>query len=198
MQGEFDEFRTYNHVLSTNDIARNKAGGPDSDYGAPLSYEFVIGNTNMVTNTTRQASIVVNFAKAGLQDIASSGCVVYESSNPAAVEVSPAGLLMSHDVGTATITARFNGVAASKDVNVITDITPPTLVRARESLRGSRLLRANGKLFSGLAVQLRRYRLGQSCHCRQFCCAIARRGAGGPGTRPSGPHAVRQHDPDRK
>src|SRR6185436_7065994 len=96
-----------------------------------------VSTNQMSTNTTRQAAVFVNFSAAGTQEVASTACVIFQSSNTNVVRVSSTGLLTATGSnGTATITARFAGFTDTQVVGVSADSTPPTLVSARAN--GSR------------------------------------------------------------
>lgn len=133
-QGEYDEFRVYNRVLGAAEIAQNATLGPDNGIGAPQSITLNVASTNMTfPGPTQQATALVNFAGGVSLDFVNSGCLTFQSSNPGVLTVSPAGLLTVVTGGVATITARFNGLSASRTVSVLEDTFPPTLVSARVS-----------------------------------------------------------------
>ncbi|MFM1768283.1 MAG: hypothetical protein RJA22_812 [Verrucomicrobiota bacterium] len=134
MQGEYDEFRVYNRLLSASEIAQNAALGPDNSIGAPQSITVNIANTNMnFPGPTQQATALVNFPGGVSLNLVNSGCLTFQSSDPNVLTVSPSGVLTVVTGGVATITASFNGISGSRVVNVLEDVFPPTLVSARVS-----------------------------------------------------------------
>ncbi len=131
LQGEFNEFRTYNTVLSPAQIAFNTVGGPDNSYGAPLGVDLVYTNSTVYTNTVRLAPVLVNFANVGTQNVAGLSGVTYTTTDASVAEITADGLLRAHDAGTATVTVAMGGVSDSAIVVVTGDATPPTLLSAR-------------------------------------------------------------------
>ena len=131
MQGEFDEFRTYNTVLGLGDIQRNKAGGPDNNFGSLLALNLSPATNNMVTNTLATVRVLASFSTSGTQDVASSGCVVYSSTDSNVVYITSDGIIRAVNSGTATVTATLGGLSDSEVIVVTQDATPPTLVSAR-------------------------------------------------------------------
>jgi len=138
LQGEYDEFRIYNRVLTPTQIRLDTAGGADGNFGAPLSIDLVVTNHTMYTNSTRPLPLLVRFANAGTQDVAASGCVTYTSSDPTIAQITSDGLLHTYGIGTAVVTAAFGGVQESETIMVTGDNTPPFIVSARDN--GSRLV----------------------------------------------------------
>lgn len=131
MQGEFDEFRTYNTVLGLGDIQRNYAGGPDNNFGSLLALNLSLATNNMVTNTLATVRVLASFSTAGTQDVASSGCVLYSSTDSNIVYITSDGVIRAGNVGTATVTATLGGLSNSEVIVVTEDATPPALVSAR-------------------------------------------------------------------
>lgn len=131
MQGEFDEFRIYNSVLTASQIALNKSGGPDNYFGAPLSVDLVLTNVNLITNTVRSAQVLVHFSNAGTQNVAGANCVTYSSSDSNIVVLTADGIVRAFNEGTATLTATLGGVSDSIEVTVVADTTPPEFLSVR-------------------------------------------------------------------
>lgn len=132
MQGEFDEFRTYNRVMSPAEVTQNTGLGPDNAVGEPQSIDVNVPSMTMnFPGPTQQATAVVHFAGGVNLDLTASGCILFESSDPSVLTVSPAGVLSVVTGGVATVTASFNGLMGSKVITVLEDTNGPTLVRAR-------------------------------------------------------------------
>jgi hypothetical protein len=81
MQGEFDEFRMYNRILTTNELRFNILSGPDSNFGALTNLDLVVVTNNLVTNIVAPVSVFGSFTTAGVRDIAPR-CVTPGSRPP--------------------------------------------------------------------------------------------------------------------
>jgi len=136
LEGEYDEFRVYNSVLSPADVQRDRSAGPDSNYGAPLSLELVVPSS-MVTGAVQRAQALVNFSNVSTQNVASSGCASFETRDNFVVAVGPDGTLQAVGTGTAVITVRFAGFEDVKEIEVTEDNIPPTVVRVRAATANS-------------------------------------------------------------
>ncbi|HMJ91060.1 MAG TPA: LamG-like jellyroll fold domain-containing protein, partial [Candidatus Acidoferrum sp.] len=131
LQGEFDEFRIYNKVLSPSQISLNSKGGPDNNFGVPTSLNLVATNSPFYTNASYALPVLVSFSNIGTQNLASAGLVTYSSSDSNILEIASDGVLHTHGPGTATVTASFGGVQDSESITVTADSTAPTIVSAR-------------------------------------------------------------------
>jgi len=131
MQGEFDEFRFYNRVLTLAEVQRNRAVGPDNNFGSISNVNIVLASTNLVTNTVAPLSVFAGFSNAGTQELASSGCVFYSSTDSNVVFVTSDGVVHAVNAGTATIRAEIGGVFDTQVITVGADAVAPTLVSAR-------------------------------------------------------------------
>jgi hypothetical protein len=131
MQGEFDEFRLYDRILSTNEILFNIAGGPDNNFGSLTNLDLVLATNNLVTNIVERISVLGGFTIRGVQDLAPLGCVRFSSTDSNVAYISADGFIHTGVEGTATLTAEFGGLTTSEDIEVSADSTPPTLVSVR-------------------------------------------------------------------
>jgi hypothetical protein len=133
MQGEFDEFRMYNRLLNTNEIRVNRIGGPDNNFGMVTSLNLTLHTNSAFTNTVGPASVRVGFTGVGLQEMASSGCIRYTSTDSNVAYISADGIVHVGSAGTATLSADLGGFTNSQVINVIIDVDPPTLVNVRSA-----------------------------------------------------------------
>jgi hypothetical protein len=131
LQGEFNEFRIYNRLLTTNEMRLNVVGGPDNNFGAPLSLSFTASTNTLYTNTVGRARVNANFSVVGNQEIGSVGCVTYTSSDSNVVYVTADGVINAGVEGSATVIASLGGLSSTQTFNVIVDATAPTLVSVR-------------------------------------------------------------------
>lgn len=131
MQGEFDEFRMYDRILTTNEIRVNRIGGPDVNFGSVTGLSLTLHTNSAFTNTVGPASVLVGFTTVGVQQMASSGCIRYTSTDSNVAYISADGVVHVGEAGTATLTAELGGFSDSEVINVSADTDPPTLVSAR-------------------------------------------------------------------
>ncbi|HSH15727.1 MAG TPA: Ig-like domain-containing protein, partial [Verrucomicrobiae bacterium] len=118
MQGEFDEFRVYDRVLTAEDVSNNYNVGPDNDYGSVAAIHFAAQRSTMMKDETQSTSIIVDFANALGVNLNGSPCVAYLSSNPAVLTVDAQGVITAVASGVANVTARIAGEAASITITV--------------------------------------------------------------------------------
>ena len=133
MQGEFDEFRMYNRLLDTNEIRVNRIGGPDNNFGMVTGLNLTLHTNTAFTNTVGPASVRAGFSVVGLQEMASSGCIRYTSTDSNVAYISADGIVHVGSAGTATLSAALGGFTNSQVINVIIDVDPPTLVAVRSA-----------------------------------------------------------------
>ena len=131
LQGELDEFRMYNRVLTLTDIQRDNVAGPDNNFGSLLSLNLAPTTNSMVTNTIGTVRVLARFSNVGTQDVAASGCVMYSSTDSNIVYISADGVIHAVNAGTATVTATLGDFNDSEIIEVTQDATPPALVSAR-------------------------------------------------------------------
>ena len=131
MQGEFDEFRMYDRILSTNEIRFNGIGGPDNNFGQLLGFDLALRANNLATNIEERIRALARFSNLGTQDVSISHCVVYSSTDSNVVYISADGVIHTGTAGTATVTASLGGIVDSQVVVVAPDSAPPLLVSAR-------------------------------------------------------------------
>ena len=108
MQGEFDEFRVYNRVLTPEEMAINIGLGPDNNLGQPLSMEVVQTNHVQIGRPV-QPTIIVDFLNLSNLNLTASGCAVVTSDNPAVIAQSSGGL-QAINLGTANLKTVFSGM----------------------------------------------------------------------------------------
>jgi len=125
LQGEYDEFRVYNKVLSVQDIQRNRIAGPDNNFGGLLALNLVPTTNSMVTNTVDTVQVLANFSNVGTQDVAAAGCVMYSSTDSNIVYITDDGLLHAVGAGSATVMASLGGLTDSELIEVTQDCSSP-------------------------------------------------------------------------
>jgi hypothetical protein len=154
VQGEFDEFRMYNRVLSLSEIVQNGMLGPDSEVGQPVAVYFGEPKTILLGQTI-QPAILADFTTVSNVDLSLSGCVALESSDPTIIAVTPEGMLDGLMAGSATITARFSGLSGS-DAFAVTTGTGPGLNEVQIALEPGPTVRVTYLGVSGTSYQLLR------------------------------------------
>jgi hypothetical protein len=127
MQGEFDEFRVYNRVLTPEEMAINIGLGPDNNLGQPLSMEVVQTNHVQIGRPVRP-TVIVDFLNLSNLNVTASGCAVVTSDNPAVIAQN-GGSLQAINLGTANLTTVFSGITNTVLITVgyqftFTGLTP--------------------------------------------------------------------------
>jgi hypothetical protein len=131
LQGEFDEFRIYDRVLSPADVQSSLALGPGFEFGGITNLNLVLATNQLQVNTTSPVTVLGGFTTAGLQSLAASGCVRFSSSASNVAFISADGVLHAVGAGTADLTVSLGGSNDTEAVTVIADTVAPTLVSAR-------------------------------------------------------------------
>ncbi len=111
LQGEYNEFRIYDRILGTNEIAFNRAIGPDNILGQPTAFRLE-GTNHVQFGRSIPVRALVDFTTRSNVDLTASGCVVFQSSDSSVVTNDSAGL-RALNLGSATVTASFNGMSTS-------------------------------------------------------------------------------------
>jgi hypothetical protein len=109
MQGEFDEFRVYNRVLTPEEMAINIGLGPDNNLGQPLSMEVVQTNHVQIGRPVRP-TVIVDFMNLSNLNVTASGCAVITSDNPTVLAQNAGGSLQAINLGTANVKTVFSGM----------------------------------------------------------------------------------------
>jgi hypothetical protein len=117
LQGEFDEFRLYNRILSTNEMAMNAAVGPDNNFGQPLALRISATSPVPVGNIV-SPTVHVDFTSISNADLTPSACYTLESSDSSVLSVDLSGAVHAVGNGTANLIARFSGLSNSVPITV--------------------------------------------------------------------------------
>jgi uncharacterized protein YjdB len=120
--GQLNEFRIYNGALTDFEVALSNAAGPDR-VGAtpgPLSSLTLLAGTNtMVLGAVQPITAVADYASVTNVNVTVHPDLVYQSGNANVVLVSTNGVLDAVGLGTATVSATFQGKQASLTVDVV-------------------------------------------------------------------------------
>lgn len=119
--GTVYELRIWDGVVPQAYIAASQLLGPGTVATnlTPTSASIIVSNSTMVAESTQQASVVIQIAQTGTNELVATADVTnWTSSNPSVVEVSSNGLLTAVGGGTATISATVDGYTASTSITV--------------------------------------------------------------------------------
>ncbi len=164
-KGTIDEFRIWNGVLSPLRVAINAAVGPDtvgpSDAGALQAVHLALGN-QIVKGGRELATATADFASVSNVTISTLG-TVYSSSDTSIATVDASGLVRGVSVGTATVTAAYQGKSDSQSVSVVIkpallthrwsfsetsgDTVADSVGGANGTLQGGAILQGDGTVF---------------------------------------------------
>ena len=147
MQGDFNEFRIYNRIITPAEMAFNRTVGPNNNFDAvPLAVRVVVSPT-MVEGSSQQAQVFADFASVSNVNLTATRTFSLISDAPAVVAVSPAAVLTAGNTyGVANFVATFNGVSSpSVSVSVtrapsVLTITPINAGTNRVSWTGNGIL----------------------------------------------------------
>ncbi len=124
MQGDFDEFRIYNRVLSPAEVLNNDNNGPDilGDTGALLAIHVQAARASMIVNTSQALTVVADYENAS--NVVINSGVTFTSGDTNILSVDAAGNVQGLNFGSAAITADYQGQTAQTTIMVI----PPSAV----------------------------------------------------------------------
>ena len=114
MQGDFNEFRIYNRIITPEEIAFNRTIGPNNTFGTPLAVRIVVQTNLMLDGSTQQAQVFADFSTVSNVNLTAQRTFTLISDNPTRVSVSPSSLLTAGTgvTGVANLTATFAGVTS--------------------------------------------------------------------------------------
>jgi len=119
-RGEIDEFRMYEGALTDAEIAIHAAVGPDqlpSDIGE-LQAVSVQAPASMLLGQRTNIAVKADFSGLAGVDVSTLPATIITVSDPTVLAVTPDGFLDAVGVGTAVITANFQGKSGSATVAV--------------------------------------------------------------------------------
>src|SRR5579883_1645274 len=156
--GSIDEFRIYNTALGPLEIAVNNAAGPDTIVTNIVVNSIVWNvNTNMTVGSRQDTTVTFNTASYGTYTLPGSTEATYSSANTNIAVVTKTGRIFATGVGTATVSASYNGTTASLKIQV----NNPSLANrysfttdASDSVGGANGTLAGSATISGGAVVL--------------------------------------------
>ncbi|MBI4327119.1 MAG: Ig-like domain-containing protein [Chloroflexi bacterium] len=135
--GSIDEFRIYNHALTSPEIAASFAAGPEilgADPGPLQSVALELDTLNPLLGGFAQATVSANYANAANVNLTSMPGVAYQSSKTSIVTVNTNGLVRAVGLGSATVTVTYQGLQDSKTVTVV---LPQAVLKHRYSFSES-------------------------------------------------------------
>jgi hypothetical protein len=136
MEGNWDEYRIYDHVLSAAEVAADYHYGPDfvatnlSAVGALSSIQIQpLDITNTWVGRAPQLTVLANYANDTGVDITDTAGIGYSSTDTNVITVSSNGMLRLIAPGTATVTASFSAMTSSITLTNILAPTPTVIHR---------------------------------------------------------------------
>ena len=123
--GSIDELRIWNAAVSPLYLLASTAAGPNVVVTnlTPQLLKINLTTTNMSLNGTQQAGVVGNFIQ--VTNVTLTGVATnWTSSNPGVVTVTTSGLITAVGGGTATISAKVNGVTGTSAAILIAAPAP--------------------------------------------------------------------------
>ena len=135
--GSIDEFRIYNHALTSPEIVASFTAGPETpstDPGALQSGALQLDTLTPLLGGFAQATVSANYANAANVNLTLMPGVAYQSSKTNIVTVNTNGLVRAVGLGSATVTVTYQGKQDSKTVTVV---LPQAVLKHRYSFSES-------------------------------------------------------------
>jgi hypothetical protein len=157
--GSIDEFRIYNEPLGPLKVYVNNVAGPNTLVTNEIVVNSITWNvsTNMVVSTRQDTTVTFNTAVYGTVTLPGATEAIYSTSDPSVLRVNANGQVFAKALGSATVSAAFNGKTNSVLVTVAT--TPQLVHRysftsdASDSVGGANgTLVGNAKISGGAVV----------------------------------------------
>jgi len=133
LNGELNEFRIYQGVLSSSGVALNDAAGPDNYLTSPgtiTSLTFSSPLNPIIVNQSVQQTVIGNFTLVTNLNLVLYGGVTYLSGNTNVLTISTNGVVKGVGVGTTTVSASYGSIAVT---NSLTVVSVPTTISHRYS-----------------------------------------------------------------
>ena len=123
--GTIDEFRIYDAALGPLQVYANGIAGPDTIV-TDIAVNSLAWNTqsNMVVGTRQTTTVTFNTTAYGSVTLPGATEASYSSDDPATVDVNARGEITAMKLGSATVSAAYNGTTNS----VVITVTEPELV----------------------------------------------------------------------
>jgi hypothetical protein len=149
--GTIDEFRIYDKPLTPLEVYVNNSAGPDT-----LVTNIVINSltwnarTNMVAGSRQSTTVTFNTADYGSVTLPNATEPTYSSGAPSIVKVTAQGQLFALAVGSATVSAAYNGTTNT----AVIVVSPPQLIHRYSFTTdpNDSVGNANGTLVGGASV----------------------------------------------
>jgi hypothetical protein len=131
LSGSIASVRVHTGQLSDNDVKNNFFFGVElTDPGALNGIALHVGTTQVIgIGSQTTANVTANYANRNYLDV--TGFSTLTSSDPTVLTVNAAGQIVSVKLGSATITASYQGMQSSQKITVLS--TPPPTLKHRYS-----------------------------------------------------------------
>jgi hypothetical protein len=129
LQGDYDEFRLYDRVLTPAEIINDFQAGPDAVLVVPgplQALHLTLPRASAMVGTFQQASVLADYQNVSGVNVTAAPGIAFASSDTGVATVSASGLVTAIGPGTATITATL---AAKSDSQALA-VTPLTATLA--------------------------------------------------------------------
>ncbi len=164
LQGDFDEVRIYDRVLSPEEVQGSFITGPDlvdttgQGRGALLAIRAEVAFTNLFPGTTEQVAIFADYENASNINVTASN-IIYAAQGIGVIEVDPGGLVRALQPGSEYFAIQFETAITTLTLQVI---EPAATLMHRysftsnlvDSVGGADAVSPNGHAFSGDAIAL--------------------------------------------
>jgi hypothetical protein len=121
LQGDYDEFRVYDRVLTGAEVANDYQAGADVVLVEPGPLQTVrleLARASMMAGTFQQTTVFGDYQNVVNVNVTAAAGIVYSTSDPGRATVSPNGLVTAVGPGTVTVTATLAGKSGSQTIEI--------------------------------------------------------------------------------
>jgi hypothetical protein len=121
MQGDYDEFRIYNRILTPPEVANDFLAGADAvavEPGNILALRLQLPKTNFVAGAISQATVIADFQNVSNVNVTTRTNVTFSSGDTNLIRISSSGAITAIAPGTANIIATYGTLSSTQNVTI--------------------------------------------------------------------------------
>jgi hypothetical protein len=121
LQGDYDEFRVYNRVLSPAEVANNYIAGADAvavEPGNLVALRLQLPKTNYVTGAISQLTVFGDFQNVTNVNVTTRTNLTFRSGNTNVATISSTGLINAIAPGTVDIIGTYGSISSTQNLTI--------------------------------------------------------------------------------